>query len=116
MTTANHITDRVFMDATLGRRTGYPDEVAFVSEDLQEVDEILWRNLHDGIPTVVVTADGLEILFTPRRVGLLSRIFLLGTTRRLAVEVRWRSAHGRPYGVRTRLGRRPLTELQRRPA
>lgn len=45
---------------------GYPETCAFVDEDTSDIDEIVLRNLRDGVPTVVVT-DELELLIVPTR-------------------------------------------------
>lgn len=95
---------------------GYPDDVAFVSADLPDIDEILWRNLsHEHRATVVVTGVDVEVLFKPHhRAAPLGWIDEL--RRKVYVEVGWRHhALASPYTVRTRVGRRQLADMRRPP-
>jgi hypothetical protein len=95
---------------------GYPMNVAFVSEDLADVDAILWRNLHrDHQATVVVTGDDTEILLVPcGRTGPLGWIDGLRGT--VMVQIAWRHhKFASPYTVTTRVGRQPLAGMRRPP-
>jgi hypothetical protein len=116
MTVTDTTTFQLFMDTVLDNEDdrGYPDDVAFVSEDIENIDEVLKRNLHkDRRPTVLVTGDGVELLIMPYRRGVPFRWIddLRGQT---YVRVGWRvHDHASPYEFRTRDGSRPLADMRR---
>ncbi len=67
-------TDELFMAATLSDDDlGYPNGVEFVPADEEWADEVVWRNLTDGIPTVLVGEES-ELVLTPLRRGPLDRL------------------------------------------
>ena len=92
---------------------GYPSDVTFVSENLPNVEAVLWRNLHDERrPTVVVTDDDTELLIVPMLRPLPLR-WLDDRLGRVSVRVGWRHHElASPYSVRTRVGRRPLADMR----
>lgn len=54
------------MEASLADETlGYPDRVAFVAADNPHREDIVWRNLSEHVPTVIVDEDALEIMLVP---------------------------------------------------
>jgi hypothetical protein len=86
---------------------GYPNRVAFVPGDQDWADDVVWRNLTEGRPTVLV-GEETELLLVPMRRSLLDRV-----RGRVAVHVGQRT-HGRstPYVTASRLGRHPLREMR----
>jgi hypothetical protein len=74
MSTINDRTDKLFMEASLSDDDlGYPAEVAFVPADEDWADEVLWRTLIEGRPTVLV-GEEIELLLTPLRRGPIDRL------------------------------------------
>jgi hypothetical protein len=64
----------LFMAASLSDDDlGYPDEVEFIPGDEEWADEVLWRNLTEGHPTVLVSEDA-ELLLLPRPRSLIDRL------------------------------------------
>jgi hypothetical protein len=64
----------LFMAASLSDDDlGYPDEVEFVPGDQEWADDVLWRNLTEGRPTVLVSEDA-EMLLVPHRRTLIDRL------------------------------------------
>lgn len=109
MSTIGEKTDRLFMDATLrDDALGYPDDVAFLPGDEDWAEDVLWRNLVGGVPTVLVGAE-VELLLTPRRRGPLDRL-----RGRVRVNVAHRvHGHATPYVTVSSLGRHPLSQMRR---
>ncbi len=107
MSTITEKTDRLFTEA--GDETlGYPDDVAFLAADQEWADEVLWRNLTEGIPTVLVDEE-VELLFTPRRRSPIDRL-----RGRVPVNVAHRvHGHATPYATPSSLGRHPLQQMHR---
>lgn len=105
----------LFRDALLAEEDrGYPADVAFVSQDLPDVDAILWRNLrHEHRAVVVVGDDDMEFLVMPcRRSGV--RGWIDGLLGCVLVELAWRHhALASPYTVRTRVSRTALADMRR---
>lgn len=109
MSTIKQKADALFIAATLADEDlGYPDDVAFLCADDEWSEEVLWRNLCQGIATVLVM-EQLELLFTPLRCSPLDRLW-----RRVPVSVAQRAdGHRTPYATRSRLGRHPLREIRK---
>ncbi|MGN6372731.1 MAG: hypothetical protein ACTHM1_07035 [Solirubrobacteraceae bacterium] len=111
MSTITEKTWDLFMDASLSDDDlGYPRKVAFVPGDEDWVDDVVWRNLVEGRPTVVVAED-TELLLVPKRRKLIDRL-----RGRVAVNIGQRD-HGRawPFVTTSCLGRRPVREMRERP-
>jgi len=108
MSTIAEKTDKLFVDATLSDHTlGYPDDVAFLPGDEEWAEDVLWRNLTEGIPTVLV-GEEIELLLTPLRRGPLDRL-----RGRVPVNVAHRvHGHATPYATVSRLGRHPMREMR----
>lgn len=101
-------TNELFMASTLSDDDlGYPHEVEFVPSDVEWADDVVWRNLTEGRPTVLVGED-IELLLLPQRRGLIDRL-----RGRVAVNVGQR-VHGdsTPYVTASRLGRHPVREMR----
>ena len=117
MSATSDTTFDLFLEAVLSEKDrDYPPDVAFVSDDLPDVDAILWRNLHDEHrATVVVTADDTEILMIPcRRSAPIGWVDDLRGT--VMIQIAWRHRKfPSPYSVRTRVGRKPLAGMRRPP-
>jgi hypothetical protein len=115
MSTTSDTTFELFKQAVLeDEDRGYPDKVSFVPEDLPNVDDVLWRNLHDERrPMVVVRDDDTELLFVPLPRPRLLR-WLDDRLGRMSLRVGWRYHElASPYTVRTRVGHRPLADMRR---
>ncbi|MEX2023574.1 MAG: hypothetical protein WD993_00695 [Thermoleophilaceae bacterium] len=117
--TATEQANRLFMEASLADETlGYPDRVAFVASDNAHRDDIVWRNLGEDVPTVIVDEDALEIMLVPvARSGPLA--WLDRARGRVLVRVSWRQHDGaHTYEVpAVSLNRSRLAGLEpRRPA
>lgn len=108
MSTISEKTDRLFIDATLSDATlGYPDDVAFVAGDEEWAEDVLWRNLTEGTPTVVV-GEEIELLLTPLRRGPWDRL-----RGRVTVNIAQRvHGHATPFATVSRLGRHPLRQMR----
>jgi hypothetical protein len=107
------VTDKswdVFMTASLSDDDlGYPDKVAFVPGDQEWADDVVWRNLAGGRPTVIVGEES-ELLLVPTRRSLIDRL-----RGRVAVNVGQRiNGHAPTYMTASRLGRHPLREMRER--
>ncbi len=91
---------------------GYPDRVAFVHQDLENVDALLKSNLRDGLPTVVVMNDQIEVLVEPE--GRPRLLALLDNARdRNRVKMHWRlHALAQEYTVQTTFGAHPLRDMR----
>jgi hypothetical protein len=110
MSTTTDKTYSLFMTSTLSDDDlGYPNDVAFVPGDQDWADDMVWRNLTEGRPTVLVGED-IELLLLPQRRGLIDRL-----RGRVAVNVGQR-VHGdsTPYVTASRLGRHPVREMRER--
>jgi hypothetical protein len=108
MSTISEKTDKLFMDATLSEQAlGYPDDVAFLPGDEDWAEDALWRNLTDGIPTVLV-GEETELLLTPLHRTPLDRL-----RGQVPVSVAQRvHRHATAYATRSRLGRHPMREMR----
>lgn len=108
MSVISEKTDKLFLDATLSDQTlGYPDDVAFLPGDEDWTEEALWRNLTEGIPTVLVGED-VELLLAPLHRTPLDRL-----RGQVPVSVAQRvHGHATPYATRSRLGRHPMREMR----
>jgi hypothetical protein len=107
MSSISQKTDELFMAATLSVDLGYPNGVEFVPADEEWADEIVWRNLTDGIPTVLVGEES-ELVLTPLRRGPLDRL-----RGRVPVNVSHRvHGHATPYATPSRLGRHPVRQMR----
>ena len=98
----------LFMAASLSDDDlGYPDEVEFVPGDQEWADDVLWRNLTEGRPTVLVSEDA-ELLLFPLRRSLVDRL-----RGHVAVNVAHRThGHVAPYATASRLGRHPVRQMR----
>jgi hypothetical protein len=86
---------------------GYPNEVSFVPGDEEWADDVVWRNLIEGHPTVVVDEE-TELLLVPSRRGLIDRL-----RGRVTVNVGHRvHGHPTPYVTSSTLGRHPVREMR----
>jgi hypothetical protein len=86
---------------------GYPDEVEFVPGDQDWADEVLWRNLTEGRPTVLVSEEA-ELLLLPLRRSLIDRL-----RGHVPVNVAHRAhGHATPYATASRLGRHPVRQMR----
>jgi hypothetical protein len=102
-TTWERFTDAVLSDDDLG----YPDDVAFVSADAEWADQVLWRYLTSGRPTVLVS-DASELLLLPSRRRLRDRL-----TGHVRVTAQQRTHEGlAPYATRSVLGNRPVRQMR----
>jgi hypothetical protein len=108
MSSISEKTDELFMAATLSDDDlGYPNGVEFVPADEEWADEVVWRNLTDGIPTVLVGEES-ELLLTPLRRGPFDRL-----RGRVPVNVAHRvHGHATPYAMPSRLGRHPVRQMR----
>jgi hypothetical protein len=108
MSSISEKTDELFMAATLSDDDlGYPNGVEFVPADEEWADEVVWRNLTDGIPTVLVGEES-ELVLTPLRRGPLDRL-----RGRVPVNVSHRvHGHATPYATPSRLGRHPVRQMR----
>lgn len=71
-------------------------------------DEVVWRNLLEGVPTVLVGEES-ELLLAPLRRGALDRI--LG---RVPTNVSHRiDGRATPYATSSRLGRHPVRQMRK---
>jgi hypothetical protein len=110
MSTASERTHELFLAATLSDDDlGYPNGVEFVPDEEAWTDEVVWRNLVEGRPTVLVGVSN-ELLLVPRQRGVIDRL-----RKRVAVCVAFR-VDGRPgeYAVECRFGRHPVREMRER--
>ena len=98
----------LFMAASLSDDDlGYPDEVEFVPGDQEWADDVLWRNLTEGRPAVLVSEDA-ELLLFPLRRSLVDRL-----RGHVAVNVAHRThGHVAPYATASRLGRHPVRQMR----
>jgi hypothetical protein len=98
----------LFMAASLSDDDlGYPDEVEFIPGDQEWADEVLWRNLTEGHPTVLVSEDA-ELLLLPRPRSLVDRL-----RGHVVVNVAHRTpGHASPYAIAGRLGRHPVRQMR----
>jgi hypothetical protein len=98
----------LFMAASLSDDDlGYPNEVEFVSGDEEWADEVVWRNLTEGRPTVLVSDDA-ELLLAPQPRSLIDRL-----RGRVEVNVAHRNhGHASPYAITGRLGRHPVRQMR----
>jgi hypothetical protein len=64
MSTISEKIDELFRDAVHGEDAGYPNGVEFVPADEEWAERVLWRNLIEGTPTVLVSEDA-EVLLMP---------------------------------------------------
>ena len=76
MTATDHAGD-FFMRLVLSDDgLGYPNRVSVVATDVEHVAAIVWRRIDEGMPIVVIDADGGETLVSPTSplVRLLDRL------------------------------------------
>jgi hypothetical protein len=108
MSTVTDKTWDVFMTASLSDDDlGYPDKVAFVPGDQDWADEVVWHNLTENRPTVVVDQE-CELLLVPLRRSLIDR-----ARRRVTVNFGQRvNGHAPTYMTTSRLGRHPLRDMR----
>ena len=108
MSTIDKKTDKLFMAATLSEESlGYPDDVEFVPGDQEWADDVVWRNLIEGHPTVVVDEE-TELLLIPLPRRPIDR--LRGCVR---VRVTHRPhGHIAAYATSSTLGRHPVREMR----
>jgi hypothetical protein len=108
MSTVHDKTWDLFMAAsTSNDDLGYPDEVEFIPGDHEWADEVLWRNLTEGHPTVLVSDDA-ELLLLPRPRSLIDRL-----RGHVVVNVAHRThGHASPYATASRLGRHPVRQMR----
>ncbi len=110
MSTISDKTDELFMAATLSDDDlGYPNGAEFVPGDEEWANDVVWRNLAEGRPTVIVGEES-ELLLVPTRRSLIDRL-----RGRVAVNVGQRvNGHAPTYVTASRLGRHPLREMRER--
>jgi hypothetical protein len=108
MSTISEKTNELFMAATLSEESlGYPDDVEFVPGDQEWADDVVWRNLIEGHPTVVVDEE-TEFLLIPLPRRPIDR--LRGCVR---VRVTHRPhGHIAAYATSSTLGRHPVREMR----
>jgi hypothetical protein len=108
MSTIDKKTDKLFMAATLSEESlGYPDDVEFVPADQEWADDVVWRNLVEGHPTVLVDEE-TELLLIPLPRRPIDR--LRGCVR---VRVTHRPhGHIAAYATSSTLGRHPVREMR----
>jgi hypothetical protein len=108
MSTIDKKTDKLFMAATLSEESlGYPDDVEFVPADQEWADDVVWRNLIEGHPTVLVDEE-TELLLIPLPRRPIDR--LRGCVR---VRVTHRPhGHIAAYATSSTLGRHPVREMR----
>ena len=108
MSTIDKKTDKLFMAATLSEESlGYPDDVEFVPADQEWADDVVWRNLVEGHPTVLVDEE-TELLLIPLPRRPIDR--LRGCVR---VRVTHRPhGHITAYATSSTLGRHPVREMR----
>jgi hypothetical protein len=101
-------TNELFMASSLSDDDlGYPSEVSFVPGDQEWADDVVWRNLIEGHPTVLV-GEETELLLVPLRRGLIDRL-----RGRVTVNVGHRvHGHATPYVTSSTLGRHPVREMR----
>ncbi len=110
MATPSERTHDLFVAATLSNDDlGYPNGVEFVPDEEPWTDEVVWRNLLDGRPTLLVGRES-ELLLVSRRRGVLD-----GVRKRVPVRVAFR-VDGRPgeFAVECHIGRYPVREMRER--
>lgn len=108
MSAISEKTDRLFREAAHSDDDlGYPDDVAFVPADETWAETVLWRNLKEGIPTLLV-GEETELLLKPLRRGPIDRL-----RGQVPVSVSQRiQGHVTPYATVSRLGRHPVREMR----
>jgi len=108
MSTIDKKTDKLFMAATLSEGSlGYPDDVEFVPGDQEWSDDVVWRNLIEGHPTVLVDEE-TELLLIPLPRRPIDR--LRGCVR---VRVTHRPhGHIAAYATSSTLGRHPVRQMR----
>ena len=113
--TATEPTYELFMQSALSDDDlGYPNKVAFVPAEEEWADEVIWRNLTSGTPTVIVV-NGFEVLLQPDPPdGVAAFWDRLRGRRRVVLKFRSCDAdrNGRGLGTRTSVGSHPLRELR----
>lgn len=98
----------LLLDAALRDDPALPDDLALVPADERWSDDVVYRQLLAGRPTLMVGAD-LELMLIPRRRSLIDR--LRGGVR---VRVSQRSpGMTARVATSTRLGRHPVSEMRR---
>lgn len=108
MSTISDKIDRLFRDAVYSEDDlGYPSGVEFLPADEDWSERVLWRNLVEGVPTMLV-AEEAELLLTPLHRSPLDRL-----RGQVPVSVSQRvQGHGTPYATRSRLGRHPVRQMR----
>jgi hypothetical protein len=101
-------TNELFMASSLSDDDlGYPSEVSFVPGDQEWADDVVWRNLIEGHPTVLVDEE-TELLLIPLPRRPIDR--LRGCVR---VRVTHRPhGHIAAYATSSTLGRHPVREMR----
>lgn len=111
-TATDHTWDLFTKSAIDDGDRGYPDGVAFVSRDNDNLQMLLWKNLSNGRPTIVVDEDALEIRLDP----IEQRPFFTWLDRRLGrvkVTVMWRhSGASHAYRVPSSIRRRDIARFE----
>jgi hypothetical protein len=108
MSTISEKTNELFMASSLSDDDlGYPNEVSFVPGDEEWADDVVWRNLIEGHPAVLVD-EGTELLLIPLPRRPIDR--LRGCVR---VRVTHRPhGHIAAYATSSTLGRHPVREMR----
>ncbi len=114
MSDATDQTKQAFLRATLSDDDlGYPDRVAFLSQDTDSWKEILLRTLvEEGRPVVLIDADASEVLFEPlNRRGPLRIVDRRLKRRRVRIRFRYGTS---AYGIDrvTVVNRRTIEQLR----
>lgn len=88
---------------------GYPNGVEFLGTDVEDWRGILWDNLREGQPTVLVDEDANEMLVAPTRRPLGLRLLDRVQGKR-TVLVGWRS-NSHHYDIPARLDRETISQF-----
>lgn len=110
MTTATVRAGELLTRAALSEEDlGYPDGVAFLAVDVEEWRDLLWNNVVEGKPTVLVDEDANEMLFAPMPRPLPLQLLDQLRGKRM-VAVGWRS-NLHHYDVQALLDRETVARL-----
>jgi len=110
MTTATVRAGELLTRAALSEEDlGYPDGVAFLAVDVEDWRDLLWNNVVEGKPTVLVDEDANEMLFAPTLRPLPLQLLDQLRGKRM-VAVGWRS-NLHHYDVQALLDRETVARL-----
>jgi hypothetical protein len=110
MTTATDRAGELLTRAALSNDDlGYPNGVEFLGTDVEDWRGILWDNLREGQPTVLVDEDANEMLVAPTRRAFGLRLLDRVQGKR-TVRVGWRS-NSHHYDIPARLDRETISRF-----